>query len=941
MSLTESWPAGLTYVGATPSQGSYDDSTGLWTIGSIASGDSVTLTLTGTVDADQGGATITNSVTAASGDQSDPGTTGDDLTESIFAPIIAVDDKSFGNEQGQPAVINVLANDDYSGVVNPSVLLVDTSDALVARLNVPGEGIWTVEAGNFVRFTPNADFVADPRAISYVIAAGTGSNKNTETRPSIADGRSGAHPRATANISNKATIFVDYLGVETSDDLVAADDELVGQDRDSPVTVTPLRNDANGNTGELVVATLRLLDENNNTVTELVVPGEGTWSVNAQNGTVTFVPEPGFTGSSTTVRYYVENADGTPQTATITILFIDPRGVVYDTDTLRPLKGVKLQFVDAAGVALPASCFPRGQQPQTTERDGRYRFDLSIGCTNAAGREFRIEIVDTRGYSVQPTPEGYDPGVLDPGTPSTGIYEVASYDNAPTSAQTRRYFTRFLIGTNSRQIVNNHIPLKRLATEVEEDLLQVLEDDLAATMTQQSLTISGFAKDALARLKKNSHKACAAEVDRVFKKHPIAFASGSAQLPEDAGPTLDRVARIMEHCEEIAFEVHGYVDPGSGALDGHDLSLSRAQSIAQALRRRGIDSARLLSRPYQLRYADVTNAGRINVKSNGRLITDASCADSVALDRSLNAEISSDGGYIDGNFTRERRDCARDGWTIFSGSLSYLRNDQGMDQGMLQLSYRRERFVTDDHLAGWFVGGYASSNDISGRADGTINGFGLNAGVYGARQLENALFIDYYLGAAVGRHRFDLTFDRASGPISAKGYYDYSAIFAGMAVSGQTYWGDYAVTPRFGLDAAWSPGGTAEVEYSQGMIGDDAGLRLSSVSGLKLFAELQFDDLLPNRPESLMVAPRVFCEKPIGQSQVDCGYGFDLRLSHEAEDSKSRYEVAFTTEKTKNRDSYSLSASFVHEVGDGVVEGAAEVTQNNAVAVSLNYGLDF
>ena len=46
-------------------------------------GDTATLTLSGTVDAGQGGNTITNITTAATGDQPDLSTVGDDLVESV------------------------------------------------------------------------------------------------------------------------------------------------------------------------------------------------------------------------------------------------------------------------------------------------------------------------------------------------------------------------------------------------------------------------------------------------------------------------------------------------------------------------------------------------------------------------------------------------------------------------------------------------------------------------------------------------------------------------------------------------------------------------------------------------------------------------------------------------------------------------------------------
>ena len=83
VSLTDSLPAGITLTGNTTSQGTYNAATGLWTIGTLNDGAVATLTLTGTVDAGQGGNTITNTTTAAIGDQPDPSTLGDDLDEAV------------------------------------------------------------------------------------------------------------------------------------------------------------------------------------------------------------------------------------------------------------------------------------------------------------------------------------------------------------------------------------------------------------------------------------------------------------------------------------------------------------------------------------------------------------------------------------------------------------------------------------------------------------------------------------------------------------------------------------------------------------------------------------------------------------------------------------------------------------------------------------------
>ena len=83
VSLADSLPAGITLTGGTISQGTYDAATGLFDIGTLNVGATATITLEGTVDAGQGGNTITNITTAATGDQTDPSTVGDDLDESV------------------------------------------------------------------------------------------------------------------------------------------------------------------------------------------------------------------------------------------------------------------------------------------------------------------------------------------------------------------------------------------------------------------------------------------------------------------------------------------------------------------------------------------------------------------------------------------------------------------------------------------------------------------------------------------------------------------------------------------------------------------------------------------------------------------------------------------------------------------------------------------
>lgn len=74
-------PPGLAFVSATPSQGSFNPSTGVWTIGSMADTDSVTLAITATATT---AGPITNTV-SVDGDQADPvgSNDSDDVTTQV------------------------------------------------------------------------------------------------------------------------------------------------------------------------------------------------------------------------------------------------------------------------------------------------------------------------------------------------------------------------------------------------------------------------------------------------------------------------------------------------------------------------------------------------------------------------------------------------------------------------------------------------------------------------------------------------------------------------------------------------------------------------------------------------------------------------------------------------------------------------------------------
>ncbi|MBI9040706.1 PKD-like domain-containing protein, partial [Lutibacter sp.] len=264
------------------------------TSNTLASGDSVTLNITATVDAGTSGQTITNSTTAARGNQSDPTIVNDDLTEAIIVngPPVALNDSSTGNTTNTAVTVAVLNNDnDSDGTLEPStVQIVGTAGAGVS-LVVSGEGTWSINSSTgAITFTPITGFTSNPTPIFYTVSDNDG------------------------NVSNQATVTITYTAIAP----VALADLSSANTPDTAVTVNVVSNDSDSDgsidatTVSLVIpigATSVVIDSHGD-VTSFVVPGEGTWSVNLTTGAITFTPLPTFDDDPTPVLYNIEDNDG-------------------------------------------------------------------------------------------------------------------------------------------------------------------------------------------------------------------------------------------------------------------------------------------------------------------------------------------------------------------------------------------------------------------------------------------------------------------------------------------------------------------------------------------------------------------------------------------------------------------------------------------------------
>ena len=199
-------------------------------------------------------------------------------------PQTPADDNATGTPDN-PTVVDVLANDD---TVDPTtVKIVDpTTGNPVTALVVAGEGNWTVDpATGEITFTPEAGFTGDPTPITYTAEDTLG------------------------NPTAPATVNIDYLQVLTDDNVTGIPGESV--------TIDVLSND-----DTVDPTSVNIIDPiTGNPVTELVVSGEGTWTVDTETGEITFVPLIGFTDDPTPIDYTAKDTNG--HAITVATVMID------------------------------------------------------------------------------------------------------------------------------------------------------------------------------------------------------------------------------------------------------------------------------------------------------------------------------------------------------------------------------------------------------------------------------------------------------------------------------------------------------------------------------------------------------------------------------------------------------------------------------------------
>ncbi len=259
VTVTDQLPAGTSFISASPSQGNYDPSSGVWTVGSVPIGSTPSLDITARIDTV---GTKTNTAQVSGSDQSDPNS----------AP---------GNNQPGE-------NDqDSSSVMTASADLSLTQDVDNTNPNVGGTVTFTVNLANAGPDTATSIVVRDvlPTGLTFVSATPSPGQYDSNTglwsvgslpRGSTASMNLVARVDTTSPVTNTARVeSVDQFDINSTpgNDAPAENDQdaVVLTPASADLSLTKLVSDANPSVGDQVTFTITVTNIGPNAATGVTV----------------------------------------------------------------------------------------------------------------------------------------------------------------------------------------------------------------------------------------------------------------------------------------------------------------------------------------------------------------------------------------------------------------------------------------------------------------------------------------------------------------------------------------------------------------------------------------------------------------------------------------------------------------------------------------------
>ncbi len=458
---------------------------------------------------------------------------------------------------------------------------------------------------------------------------------------------------------------------------------------------------------------------------------------------------------------------------------------------------------------------------------------------------------------------------------------------------------------------------------------EILSNDLLLTTAILSSNASAISRGAADRLRTSHGQACGQAINDVLQANPVRFASDSYFIDAGNSAVLDEITRILGQCAGSSFLIAGHTD--SDASDAYNtvLSQNRVDAVRDALAMRGVSVDRLQTQGFGESRPIATNATEEGQALNRRvefIQLDADveaapgCGEANNTNRTLNGAANEQGASLNGNFASSGYDCVTGTYSEFWSELNVTHDDDSGTLGVLSFGGLRER-QANNALFGQFVEGYVSKYDVvRDDAEGTINGVGIHAGVYGAHGAESGLILSYYGSAAVGRHAFEI-----NAGDDADGSYTYAGVFVGGAIGGEQTLDNLTIKPRVGLDLAYAETIGSEISVA------DVELDIDPATYARGFVELGISRSMDRG--TFDFTPRLFCSVNGNASANDCGLGASFNYATLVDAEGAQWDMTFDYEQMSNRQSASIAVARSQIIFDdlGVSKSSFRATRTGAL----------
>ncbi len=315
--------------------------------------------------------------------------------------------------QGAPTTIRPLGNDtpgrnadDSAGAWDATTVVFPTTGqpagAVVAEggktLTVPGQGVYTIAPDGAVTFTPEKSFSGPATPVVYAV---TDSHGNT------------ASSTIAVTVTAVVPVAADDSAFTPFDTAVTFG--FIGNDTPGDASVALVPSSAVFESAGLPVGVDAEIRDGGKTV---AVSGEGVFTL-AEDGTVTFTPEPGFVGTTSAVRYTISDANGTTATAALSVTVRPGAAAADDADRTPQNTPVTVAVLgnDSAGLNADASSssfdldslvFPSAAQSVGVVSDNGKKLTVAGEGVYLIGADGKVTFTPVASFRGAATPVPYE-----------------------------------------------------------------------------------------------------------------------------------------------------------------------------------------------------------------------------------------------------------------------------------------------------------------------------------------------------------------------------------------------------------------------------------------------------------------------------------------------------------------------------------------------------